>query len=100
MPHVRVLAVVIMAEVSDIANVDLMPASHKIASRVSLFVALSALQGGEGGARAKAWEGEVGAGERSSIPHLTLPSPPPRAERRMAMRGAEGTHAQFLFAAR
>ena len=36
-PHVRVLAVVIMAEVSDIANVDLVPAFHKIASRC-LFV--------------------------------------------------------------
>jgi hypothetical protein len=100
MPHVCVLAIVIMAEVSDVANVDLMPALHKTASRVSLFVALSALQGEREGARAKAWEGEVDAGKRSAIPHLTLPSPPPRAERRMAMRGAEGTHAQFLFAAR
>jgi hypothetical protein len=29
----------------------------------------------------QAWEGEVGAGQRSGIPHLTQPSPPPRAER-------------------
>jgi len=33
------------------------------------------------GPSAKRWEGEVGIGERSGIPHLTLPSPPPRAER-------------------
>ena len=29
----------------------------------------------------KAWEGEMGAGERSGISYLTLPSPPPEAER-------------------
>src|SRR5579862_8361738 len=37
--------------------------------------------GGEGGAHAGGGEGEVGSGRRSGIPHLTLPSPPPGAER-------------------
>src|SRR5439155_11789363 len=35
---------------------------------------------------AQQWEGEVGIGERSGIPHLTLPSPPPGAEREWRRR--------------
>ncbi|HKS88983.1 MAG TPA: excinuclease ABC subunit UvrC [Stellaceae bacterium] len=48
----------------------------------STALALSALQGGEGGDPPRSGgEGEVGIRERSGIPHLTLPSPPPGAER-------------------
>jgi hypothetical protein len=36
---------------------------------------------------AKQWEGEVGADERSGVPHLTPPSPPPGAERENQWRG-------------
>ena len=39
---------------------------------------LSALQGGEGGPIAKRWEGEVGGGESSEIPHLTPALSAPR----------------------
>jgi hypothetical protein len=37
---------------------------------------LSALQGGEGGARPQGWEGEVAAPQTGSSAPLTLPSPP------------------------
>jgi excinuclease ABC subunit C len=47
--------------------------------------ALSALQGGEGGDPLRSnGEGEVEAGDLSGPPHLTLPSPPPGAERKLA----------------
>jgi hypothetical protein len=36
-----------------------------------VLVALSALRGEREGPGAKRWEGEVGGGERSGIPHLT-----------------------------
>src|SRR5258708_7890410 len=46
----------------------------------------SPFRGEREGPGAERWEGEVGVGECSGIPHLTLPSPPPRAERKQKDR--------------
>jgi excinuclease ABC subunit C len=51
---------------------------------------LSAPQGGEGGDPSRSdGEGEVGVGNRSGIPHLTQPSPPPGAEREIVVAGGD-----------
>jgi len=60
---------------------------QEISARLPTLHSLSALQRGEGGDPARSeGEGEAGADERSGIPHLTLPSPPPGAERGKAAR--------------
>jgi ATP-dependent helicase Lhr and Lhr-like helicase len=54
----------------------------EIATYLAAANTLSVLQGGEGGDPSRCdGEGEVGAGRRSGIPHLTPPSPPLGAER-------------------
>jgi excinuclease ABC subunit C len=59
-----------------------------VAARAGDQNALSALQGGEGGDPSRSdGEGEVDVGNRSGIPHLTQPSPPPGAEREIIPQG-------------
>ncbi len=59
-----------------------------VAARAGDQNVLSVLQGGEGGDPSRSHgEGEVDVGNRSGIPHLTQPSPPPGAERAIIPQG-------------
>jgi hypothetical protein len=52
---------------------------HPLAARA--YLPSPPFRGEREGPIAGQWEGEVGAVEHSGFPHLTLPSPPPGAQR-------------------